>query len=574
MLTRRLRTVTIAAACVAALAAPSGAEAADKKAPKKHWEELRDDPIDYAPFEKRRAENLKSGTAPITQAFANGFATAADLGDQKIVITDEALTKGLVERAKKLLPETMGIKAPPMEFVVIDDLGFIAAARATGQGNPAIDVLLKRDEAIFTARATPGGAIVIGLSVLKSVRSYEEMDFIVGHEMSHVLFDHFTEDEKKATIAKIIAVGVLIATLATQRSDSNTQENVAWAALGLIVANGLLQPAWDREQEGEADELGYEFLMEAGLSAEGANNVFDKFQKQEEAQKEFLDVMCGPDSAGDRFFKGLLGSVLGISIPEQGYAPYSPVCKERRDLFASLFREHPEVKERREGIEKHSKKFYADLPPRTVTPLGDGSVSLLQFLSPNGDANRLVLAYDGLKAVHAGDWALARSIAKQVPSRGPSEVHVPVLELQFHVANAEGKRAEALRYLETAMVAPQAAQYIFLLAEQEYIKDRRWGDAARVLELAVRRGLATRPQILIKLISYLRLAGDMARMQAVLAECMAMNQPGMTLACQATAYPPQPVSPPAPAPGVPPDGSPAPTTPPPASATPPAVPSR
>lgn len=545
MLTSGFRFLAISVLCAAAVTGSAGEADAEKSKPKKHWEELRDDPIDYAPFERRRTENLKLGTAPVTRAFGGGFATAADLGDQKIVVTDEKLTMGIAERLKKLVPDTLGIKAPPMEVVVIDDLGYFAAARATGQGNPAIDALLKREEASFTAISTRGGAIILGLSALKVVKNYDELDFLIGHEASHVLFDHFTEDEKRETIQKVIGVGILIASLATQRSDSNTRENVAWAALGLVIANGLLQPAWDRGQENEADELGYELTLEAGLSPDGAGNVLDKFELQEEAQKQYLDMMCGPDSAGERFLKDLFGSILGIRVPEEGYAPGSPVCKERRNIFASLFRDHPEAKERREDIKKHHKKFYADLPNRTSTPIGDGSLTLLQFMSPDGDASRLVLAYDGLKAAHAKNWPVARDIAKRVATRGKSEVLIPVLELQFHVANADGKRAEALQFLELAMVAPQAAQHIFIMSEEAYVQDRKWGDAARVLELAVRRGLATRQQILIKLISYLRQAGDNGRMQAVVAECMALEQPSMTLACQAAAYAPPPETPPA-----------------------------
>lgn len=549
---RHLPAAGIAVACVLALACTTSDAEAAKEPPKKSWQQLRDKPVDYAPYERRRAENLKLGTTPVSEAFARGFATVADLGgsaqQQTWVITDEALSKALAERAKKLLPDSMGIKAPEIAFVIKDDLGLLAAAQASGRGVPEIEALLKRDEASFTAFATGGGAIVLGLSVLKVVKTYDELDFLIGHEMSHILKDHHTEEEEYAKLGKALAIVTLIGTIATQRSDTNTRENVAWTALGLFVAYGLLGPSWDREQEEESDELGYELLLEAGLSADGAGNIFDKIQKKEEAYQQYLDVMCGPDSAGERFFKGLITSIIGIKIPEQGYAPQSPVCAERRNLFAALLRDHPDVDDRRKFVKKHHAKFYADVPDRAVTSVGDGSVTLMEFLSPDGSANRLSQAYDGLKAFHAGDLATARVIAKKL-APGKGEIHVPVLELSFYVSNADGRRAEALGYLETAMTAPQTAAHIFLIAEQEYVKDKRWRDAARVLEFGVRRGIASRQQILVQLINYLRLAGDFTRMEAVLAECKALDLPGMTLACEATAHPPPPTDV-APAPGV------------------------
>jgi predicted Zn-dependent protease len=223
---KRWLSALLTAACIAALAASTSAPGAEKAPPKKNWETLRDKPVDYAPYERRRAENLKLGTTPVNAAFAGGFAKASDLGQaQPWVITDEALIKGLAERAKKLLPETMGIKAPPMEFVVYDDLGFLSAARATGRGHPAIEVLLNR-EAEFFAKATDGGALVLGLSVLKIVRSFDELDFVIGHEMSHILYDHHTEEEEMEKIGQAIQIVALIASLATQRSDLNTQQNV------------------------------------------------------------------------------------------------------------------------------------------------------------------------------------------------------------------------------------------------------------------------------------------------------------------------------------------------------------
>lgn len=470
------------------------------------------------------------------------------------MITDPELVKGIALQAQALVPEKLGLKPPPIEFVIVDDLGLFAAVQAAGQDNEAIQAILAKEATNFTALTTPGGAVVLGLSVLKTVKNYDELDFLLAHERSHVLFDHFSEDERKEKLTKLLGIGILIASLATRGSDADTRDTVAWSALGLIVANGLLGPAWDRAQEREADELGYELLMESDKSADGAVNILERFKKRDEALQAYMDVMCGPDSAGERFLKNLFGSIFGIRIPEKGYDPTNPVCEERRNLFASLFRDHPDIDERKEIIEKHDKKFYKDRPPISLRPIGDGNATLIDFFSPNGDTARSVKAYDGITAYHRKDLATARQIAQSIPSKGKDETLLPVLELQFYVANADGKRAEALQYLEWATLAPEPSERHSKMAENEYVKDQRWGDAARIIERRMLRQIGNRDALLPLLITYLRLAGNLGKMEKVLAECKALERPGMTLACEAAAHPrkPEEVAPaPAPSPEAP-----------------------
>lgn len=529
----------LAAAAFCALSFVAGghcAFAADP--PKKDWEKLRDKPVDYAPFERRRAENLKAGTKPLTQALAQGFARDIDIGTYP-VLTDVAVTKGLaLEMEKVLQAEKLQLKAPRIEFVVVDDLGLLSELQAAGQNNEVVQKIMAKETSNFTAVSTGGGAIVVGLSLLKSVKNYDELDFILMHEASHILHDHFTEDEEKEKIGKAIAVLAVIAGLATRNASADTKETVAWSTLGLIVANSLLGPAWDREQEREADSLGYELMMEYGRSEDGVRNMLERFQQRDDALKAYLDAICGPDSAGEIFLKSLIGNIFGIRIPQEGYDPSNPVCQERRNLFASLFKTHPETKERKKDIEKHGKTFYPNREPVPLVPIGDGSASVLEFLSPNGDAIRAVRAYDGIGAFHRGDLATARRMVQALTSKGDQETQLPVLELNFYVANADGKRGDALRYLELATKAPQTTLRYSRMAEEEYARDARWADAARIVQRRMLLVLAPPEATYPVYINYLRLAGNVAEMERALAACKAIGNPGLALACEATAHPP------------------------------------
>jgi Zn-dependent protease with chaperone function len=528
----------LAAAAVCALSFVAGGQALAADPPKKDWEKLRDKPVDYAPFERRRSENLKAGTKPLTQALSQGFARDIDIGTYP-VLTDVAVTKGLtLEMEKVLQAEKLQLKVPRIEFVVVDDLGLLSELQAAGQNNEVVQKIMAKETSNFTALSTGGGAIVIGLSLLKSVKNYDELDFILMHEASHILHDHFTEDEEKEKIGKAIAVLAVIAGLATRNASADTKETVAWSTLGLIVANSLLGPAWDREQEREADSLGYELMLEYGRSEDGVRNMLERFQQRDDALRAYLDAICGPDSAGEIFLKSLIGNIFGIRIPQEGYDPSSPVCQERRNLFASLFKTHPETKERKKDLEEHSKTHYPNREPVPLVPIGDGNASVLEFLSPNGDSIRAVRAYDGIGAFHRGDLATARRMVQALAPKGDQETQLPVLELNFYVANADGKRAEALRFLELATKAPQTTLRYSRMAEEEYARDARWADAARIVQRRMLLALAP-PEVTYPLyINYLRLAGNVAEMERALAACKATGNPGLALACEATAHPP------------------------------------
>jgi hypothetical protein len=117
--------------------------------------------------------------------------------------------------------------------------------------------------------------------------------------------------------------------------------------------------------------------------------------------------------------------------------------------------------------------------------------------------------------------------------------------LNFYVASADGKRGEAFKFLEQALRAPQAVERMFDLAVREYDKDKRWGDVARVLELRLRRFPGQEGIVYPQIIHYLRLAGQTARVEKVLADCRANGQSSIVLACEAAAAQPLPSEQPA-----------------------------
>jgi Zn-dependent protease with chaperone function len=546
MLTARLLMHAAVAALAFCVVSPDAHAA--KKPPKKHVVELVEEPVDYSDFEKRRQKNIKEGLAGQTRALSSGYAGRTDLGTA-VVVADEPLQQKIAAELKKLIPA--GIAAPPIEIIIVDDLGMMSHVQTLQQNDEVIKALSAASAGDFNAEATSGAGMIVPLGTLVGTKSIDELDFLLAHESAHILYDHFDALETRDLIRQIAGATLLVATLVSRYGDADTARSIALTAVGVEIANQLLGPAWDRKQEIEADETGLEMLMDAGMSADGAMNVIKQIALQDKKREEKLDLICGPDSAGERFLKRLLTSAIGIRIPDKGLDPTNPVCAARNDLLGEWMDDHPDPEDRREALVEHRKLWYGDIDSRPTTTFmdekGNPYDNFVQFASPDGDANRRLLAYQGIKAFHDGDVTSARATLKKIATRGDAEVLVPVLMLHYYVLNYDKKRGEALRFLDLATRAPQVEPYTFDMAIDEYEKDARWADSVRIIELRqVRVGYAD--EMLPRLITASRRAGDNTKMQATLEACRKVSRSDIVARCEQSALPdppPEAAAPPA-----------------------------
>ncbi len=469
-------------------------------------------------------------------ALAQGFAKKSELGSNH-VITDNELSNKIRARLADMLAKTPGIKAPHIEFIILDDIGVIARAKAATTDGELVQ-LLQQAQGSYNAFATSGGAIVIGLSTLAATTSFDEFDFLIGHESSHILYDHFRAQEIRKQIDRVAAAGLVLSRIVRRHGEGDTANSIAWSAIGVSLANKYLAPAWDRAQEYEADELGIEFVLESGRSARGAERTFDVLEDEEKQHELLLDKLCGPESAAERELTDWLRRRLpGLPASRpSGLDPNNPICAERKSLIASWFKSHPDAADRREAASKHREEHYKGQPEGRITQFRDDqgrtASNLLQFLAPNGDANRSHQAYQGREAVRAGNWPQAEAIARQISIRGKDENLVPVLELNYLVAKHHGRNDDALRYILQATRAPQIVPDVFEFAASELEIRGRFGEAAAILVRLKVSLPALAPLLLPKIVRYWRLAGDIPNMQAALAECRSLGGSGVAERCE------------------------------------------
>jgi len=138
--------------------------------------------------------------------------------------------------------------------------------------------VLKEDS--FNAFAGPGGQIFIYSGLFEALESEDELAGIFGHEISHVVCRHISqqiEQSKKSNIGTLagVAAGVLLgATGADAVAGTAT-------AVGTLAAASSIGLVYSREHEMQADQRGVDFLTQAGFNPNGLLTALIKIRSRQ-----------------------------------------------------------------------------------------------------------------------------------------------------------------------------------------------------------------------------------------------------------------------------------------------------
>ncbi|CAA7612181.1 M48 family metalloprotease [Magnetospirillum sp. UT-4] len=138
------------------------------------------------------------------------------------------------------------------------------------------------DSPVVNAMALPGGYIYVTRGLMALTANEAELAGVVGHEIGHVLGRHTAQRVSQAQATGLLA-GILGAVVGTP----------GVADLAQLGAAAYLQ-SFSREQELEADHLGFRYLAKAGWDAHAMASMLDKLRDQ--ARLEAMMAGRSPDS--------------------------------------------------------------------------------------------------------------------------------------------------------------------------------------------------------------------------------------------------------------------------------------
>ncbi|MFN7923960.1 MAG: M48 family metalloprotease [Bryobacteraceae bacterium] len=139
------------------------------------------------------------------------------------------------------------------------------------------------DSPEINAFALPGGYLYVQRGLLEAVEDEAQLAGVLAHELSHVTARHGHKLMRKATIASIIyqaaQVTAIILTGGVAGIGTYYAIQYGFYGLGLVLSLDLLGVS--RDYELEADQLGVQYMWNAGYDPSGFTRFFDRMATKE-----------------------------------------------------------------------------------------------------------------------------------------------------------------------------------------------------------------------------------------------------------------------------------------------------
>ncbi len=203
--------------------------------------------------------------------------------------------------------------------------------------------------AYVNAYAFPGGSIAVTRGILVEMEDEAELAALLGHELGHVNARHTAQQMTKGVFASALLAGAGIAL------SGNEKYAPLISGLGGMGA-GLLLAKYSRDNERQADDLGMEYMVNAGYSPQGMINLQDMLVNLSSRQPSALETMFSTHPMS----RERLATARQTANSTYGRAMGNPVYKERyMDKTAMLRRIKPALKAMQDGEKHMAQKNYS-----------------------------------------------------------------------------------------------------------------------------------------------------------------------------------------------------------------------
>jgi predicted Zn-dependent protease len=133
------------------------------------------------------------------------------------------------------------------------------------------------------AFALPGGKISLTRGLLANMKSEDEMASVLAHEIGHVTARHSVAQYTRGAFISMAVAGAGVALSNTDYAEAG--------AMAAGAAGSLLMLSYSRDQERQADELGYEYMVRSGYNPVGQVRTFEMFGGLNKSEPDFIAAM-------------------------------------------------------------------------------------------------------------------------------------------------------------------------------------------------------------------------------------------------------------------------------------------
>ena len=204
----------------------------------------------------------------LTPLVSTGCATNPATGRSQLSLYSEAQEIQLGRETDQQIVQQYGLYDDPELATYVDELGQELAASSERPALPWTFRVL--DDPVVNAFALPGGYIYVTRGILSHMNSEAELAAVLGHEVGHVTARHGVSRMSKAQLANIgLGVGAILAPELAQSFGGLAQSGLQ-----------LLFLQYSRDDERQADGLGYRYADRVGQNPEGFVGMFAMLSAQ------------------------------------------------------------------------------------------------------------------------------------------------------------------------------------------------------------------------------------------------------------------------------------------------------
>jgi beta-barrel assembly-enhancing protease len=201
-----------------------------------------------------------------------------ELGDASAAVISPAQEKKLGDAAMRQVHAAGAYLDDPEVNAYLNNLGqrLVSASAAARQD---FEFFAVNDPGV-NAFALPGGYVGINAGLILLCQNESELASVLAHEITHVTQRHIARliaGEQKNQLATIAALA--LAVLAA-RSHPDIATGAIMAAQGAAIQYQL---DFTRENEREADRIGFQVLDKAGFDTRGMPGMFERLQRSTRA---------------------------------------------------------------------------------------------------------------------------------------------------------------------------------------------------------------------------------------------------------------------------------------------------
>ena len=239
-----------------------------------------------------------------------------------------------------------------------------------------------------TAEALPDEvAVNIGL-LIDHGDSPGTIAFTLAHEISHALLFHYDREEFRDAQQKVLNFAASTAVMASVLSETrvqqiadnrwefkledvgnvrNTIQNAFLTYSSVyVIGEGLLESAWSRQQEYNADRLGADLFTGAGFQKHHIFQAFTQFQSEEGERKLLIEqyLEMKPNELAEAFLRLDVGYMMkaGRNLLKESLEAVLG------DVWGEVNASHPSAAQRKEGMTKYLNSIAHLAKPAVATP--------------------------------------------------------------------------------------------------------------------------------------------------------------------------------------------------------------